>query len=125
MNRHTKIGKRNLSLLGLVLLLLFTIAFFATACEPGGDIEFNNMHSKDVDIYFIAMKEDGSLGVPANQGSIPANGARKFAIVYVDRNIVYRIEAIDTSGKVVFSRDYKMADLEKIDWKIVIPPLEE
>jgi hypothetical protein len=33
-----------------------------------------------------------------------------------------RLEAVDPSGKVVFSHDYKMADLEKAGWKIVIPP---
>jgi hypothetical protein len=33
-----------------------------------------------------------------------------------------RIEAIEPSGKVVFSHDYKMSDLEKIGWKITIPP---
>ena len=35
---------------------------------------------------------------------------------------IQRIEAIDPSGKVIFSHNYKMSDLEKIGWKIVIPP---
>jgi len=35
---------------------------------------------------------------------------------------VYRIEAVDSSGRVVFSHDYNMDDLEKIGWKITIPP---
>ncbi len=118
MNQH----RHRASFLGLTLISLMIFALLLQSCEPGGDIIFENTYNEDVSIYFIHVREDGSLSEGAKQGVVSANASKTFSITFVKKNVVYRIEAIDTSGKVVFSHDYKMADLEKIEWKIVIPP---
>ena len=122
MNRYAKTGKQNPTLPSVVLLFLFAIALFVSACEPGGAITFHNLQNQDVTVFFATVKADGSIDQLTKQGVISANSAKIFSAVFPSRDWVTRIEAHDPAGKVVFSHDYKMADLEKIHWKIVIPP---
>lgn len=102
-------------------MLLFTIALF-TACEPGGDITVENQHNEEVSIYSSHVREDGSTDEPTKQVTVSANATKTFTEIFIGENWINRIEAIDPSGKVVFSHDYKMSDLDKIGWKITIPP---
>ena len=115
-------AKMQLNLIILVLLLLAAIPF-GSSCEPGGFPIIDNQLNLDVTIYVITVHEDGvPPGEVRNYGVVPAQTTKKTAsITFVKRSWVYRIEAIDPSGKVVFSHDYNMDDLEKIDWNIVIP----
>jgi hypothetical protein len=106
--------------LGLILLLSITL--FASACEPGGDITIENLRNEEVSIYVSHVREDGRTDEPTKQVVVSANATKIFAKTFIGENWINRIEAIDPSGKVVFSHDYKMADLEKISWKITIPP---
>ena len=121
LNKYIKINRSYFIFLGIILLILF-ILFFLTACEPGGYITIQNQRSEEVSIYFTHVRTDGSLGRPSRQGIIPPNTAKKFGIVFLGNEWIERIEAKDSLGSVVFSYDYNMDDLEKIDWKIVIPP---
>jgi hypothetical protein len=60
---------------------------------------------------------------PIDYGIVQAQSTRKLAgIVFPGGRWVHRIQAIDPSGKVVFSQDYNLNDPERINWKIVIPP---
>ena len=69
------------------------------------------------------MRENGTLEKPINYGIVPAQSTKKLAgIVFVERELVYRIQAVDPSGNMVFSHDYNMNDLKNINWKITIPP---
>ncbi|MFC2003980.1 hypothetical protein ACFLUK_00325 [Chloroflexota bacterium] len=74
------------------------------------------------------ISTDGPLekpNEPINYGTVQAQSTKELAaIVFPNRTWVHRIQAKNPSGEVVFSQDYKMADLEKIGWKIVIPPLQ-
>ncbi|MFC1928099.1 hypothetical protein ACFLXK_00670 [Chloroflexota bacterium] len=70
------------------------------------------------------MYPDGTLGVPTYQKTISANETREFGITFLGDEWIIRVEAIDPSGNIVFSQDYVMPDMEKIGWKIVIPPLQ-
>ena len=115
-NRHRA------SLLGLILISLMIFALLLQSCEPGGDIIIENRQNKEVTIYFSHVRGDGSTDEPAKQGVISANATRTFNESFPRKNWVSRIEVVDSSGNVVFSHDYNMDDLEKIDWKIVIPP---
>lgn len=116
--------KKRLSLPGLVLLLLFATALFSSACEPGGEPIIENQHNQEVTIYVVSVYEGGyPSGQVRNYGVVPAQTTKKLAsITFVRRNWVYRIKAVDPSGNVVFSHDYNMDDLEKIKWRITIPP---
>jgi len=123
MNRYAKIGKRNPMLPSVVLLFLFTIAIFVSACEPGGWPTIDNQTNQDLTILVITVRENEFSGQIRNYGVVPARTTKRLAsITFVRREWVYRIQAEDPSGKVVFSQDYNMDDLEKIKWKIVIPP---
>ena len=108
--------------LGLTLVFLMIFVFLFQSCEPGGGLIIENMHNDDVSIYFSTVIEHGSTDTPVKQGIISANDTETFGIAFPRKDWIRRIEAIDRSGKVIFSHDYTMADLEKIGWKIVIPP---
>jgi len=122
MNRYTKTGKQNPTLAGVALLSLFVIALFVSACEPGGAVTFHNLQNQNVTVFFATVQADGSIDQLTKQGVISANSTKIFSAVFPSHDWVRRIEAHDPAGKVVFSKDYKMADLEKIGWEIVIPP---
>jgi len=115
-----KIMKRR-RLLGL-FLLLFVTAFFSIACEPGGEPIIENQRDQEVRIYVTIVRADGTLDEPIDYGVVPAQTTEKLASITFLRKMVVRIEAKDPSGGVVFSHDYNMYDLEKIDWKITILP---
>ncbi len=122
MNRYMQGSFR---LLTLTLLLVFAVALFASACEPGGEPIIANQRSEDIRIYVTLIWENGPPFAPNEEidyGVVPARTTRKLAsITFVSRSWVRRIQAKDTSGKVVFSHDYNMDGLDKIGWKITIP----
>ena len=117
--------KLTFTLFGLYLVLLLFVGLFALGCEPGGWLTIENQSSHDVTIYVTVISTDGPLeepNEPINYGIVQAQSTKELAaIVFPRRTWVHRIQAVDPSGKVVFSGDYNMDDLEKIDWKIVIP----
>ena len=121
MNRRIKRVKPNLALLGLVLLVWLIMPFFMSGCEPGGRLTIGNLHSQEVGIYFCYVLNDGTTDEPAYQKTIQPKQTIEFGMTFIGPNRIKRIQAIDPSGKVVFSHDYKMADLDKIGWKIIIP----
>ncbi len=113
----------NFRFLSLTLLLVFATVLFATACEPGGFPVIENQRSQEVTIYVIDVQKDGTFGEPRNYGVVPAQGTRKLGgIVLASHEWVYRVQEVDPLGNIVFSHDYNMDDLEKISWKITIPP---
>lgn len=85
-------------------------------------ITIENQRSQDVKIYYTFVNADGTLDEATYQGTVSANSTKIQSIILIYDSDVKRIEAIDPSGKIVFSHDYNRADLEKIKWKIVIPP---
>ncbi len=121
-NNRIKVEKRNFALQCLVLLLLLTVPFFMSGCEPGGDLTIVNRHSQEVRIFKSDVRNDGTTNEATYQITIRRNETREFSITFIGPKHIQRIEAIDALGNVLFSQDYKMADLEKIGWKIVIPP---
>ena len=108
-------------LFGLVLLLSPNL--FLMACEPGSFPIINNQYHQDVTVWVTRVNDDGSFGEPRDYGIVESNTSRRLAsIAFIRRDIVFRIEAKSLGGEIVFARDYKMADLDKIGWKITIPP---
>ena len=70
----------------------------------------------------IDVPAGASPDIPVKQGVISPNASKQFGMVFLGSNFVERIEARDPSGKIIFSHDYKFVDMEKIGWKITIPP---
>jgi hypothetical protein len=94
-------------------------------CEPGGEPIIDNQHNQDLTIYVQRIDKtiNGRPDEVVNYGVVPAKTTKKLArITFVSDEVMKRIEVVDTSGNVVFSHDYNMNDLEKIQWKIIIPP---
>ena len=105
------------------LALMMVAVTLLTGCEPGGFPTIENQRDNGLNIFVLDVYEDGSLSEPRNYGLVPAQSTKELAgIVFARREWVYRIQAVDPSGNVAFSHDYNWYDLEKIDWKIVIPP---
>lgn len=100
------------------ILLIFAIS----SCEPGGRLIINNQQNKDVILYFANVSSDGTIDKLTKQGVISANSTKTFGITFLGSTWVNRIELQDLNGDIIFSHDYLMADLEKIGWKITIPP---
>ncbi len=114
--------KLTFMLFGLYLALLLTFGLFASGCEPGGDLTIVNRHSQEVGIFKSDVRNDGTTNEATYQITIRPNETREFSITFIGPKHIQRIEAINALGNVLFSQDYKMADLEKIGWKIVVPP---
>lgn len=112
--------KRIFPVLGLALILVLSVTPFLSSCEPGGEITFDNQYNQNVEIYYTHVRDNGTLDQATRQVTVPAREIKKFGITFLGKEWLQRIEAIDPSGKVVFSHDYKMSDLEKIQWKITI-----
>jgi len=113
-------NKKGLLLIPILPAMLTGVS--GLACEPGGFLQIQNMQNQEVTIFFASVRTDGTIDGLTKQVVISANTTKIISITFLGGEWVNRIEAHDPTGKVVFSHDYKMADLEKIDWKIVLPP---
>ncbi|MFH1031879.1 MAG: hypothetical protein V1767_04900 [Chloroflexota bacterium] len=117
-------SKRRLILPALVLLLVFTTTFFTLGCEPGDRLVIDNQRNHEVRIDVTRVRSDGTLDNQVrNYGLIPTKSTKELgSITFTNMKNIFRVEAIDPLGKAVFSHDYNYYDLEKIQWKITIPP---
>ena len=113
---------RNGKVFTTLFIIIVVLASLFQSCEPGGAITFQNLQNREVTIFFATVRTDSSIDQLTKQGVISTNSTKVFHIVFPRSDWVNRIEAHDLAGQVVFSQDYKMSDLEKIDWKIVISP---
>lgn len=123
MNGVWRGGRRTSGICGVALLFLLMGTLAIQGCEPGGFPIIENQSDHDIRIDTLLVREDGTLGESVSYGIVPARSTKKLAsLTFVRRTWVYRIKAVDPSGKTVFSHDYNMDDLERISWKIVVPP---
>ena len=113
---------QNVKSLGLLFTLVLVLSILLPSCEPGGSLQIQNLQSQEVTIFLASVRTDGTIDELTKQIVISANTTRALEITFLGSEWVNRIEAHDPTGKVVFSHDYKMADLDNIGWKIVIPP---
>jgi hypothetical protein len=104
-----------------IIIIIVALLLILPSCEPGGKLVVENQNKTEITIYFASVRIDGTIDKLTEQGIIPSQTTRTFGIVFLGDDWVNRIEAKDTQGKVLFSHDYKMRDLEKINWKITIP----
>jgi hypothetical protein len=114
--------KHRLYVISLVLFLVSTILIMAIGCEPAPLITFDNRQNQEVRIFLTHVRDDGSIDGFVELGTISANSTETHYITFLGDDFVNRIQIRDTLGNVIFTHDYKMADLEKLDWKIVISP---
>ena len=124
--RNVPLKKLTSTLFGVYLALLLAVGILTSGCEPGGEPIIENQRDEDIRIYVTVIRSDYPDRDPSEEidyGIVPARTTRELAsIVFPRRYWVHRIQAKDRSGKVVFSHDYNLDDLEKIKWRITIPP---
>ena len=112
----------NYVLRGLLFLTMLFLAAAVPACEPAPEISFDNQQNHEIRIFIAHVRDDGNIDKFVELGTVPVHATQTFSITFLGDEWVNRIEIRDTLGNVVLSHDYKMADLEKIGWKITIPP---
>lgn len=83
-----------------------------------------NQRNQDMTIDFFVYADKGYYS-PGYEGDVPAQTTMELIGTPLrERDLLYRFEAMDPSGNVVVRYHYSFADLEKMGWKIVIPPYE-
>ncbi len=116
-----KISINKLKLTGVFGVI--TLALLALiGCEPGGDITFENEFNQNLTISYTHARSNGSIDGFVTLASVAANSSKVVPLTFLGPAWVNRINVSDNSGKVIFTHDYTMGDLDKVDWKIVIPP---
>jgi len=109
-----------------LLLVSLLVSTLASGCEPGGYLIVENQRNYSVTIYVTVVRTDVPLPEPKkpiDYGIVQAHSTKQLAaIMFPGRTWVHRIQAIDSSGKVVFSQDYNRDDMYQVKWKIIIPP---
>ena len=105
----------------LGFILVFIVLLSIIACEPETKIAFDNQRDQDITLFIANVQENGTIDKLTEYGTIPADTVKTLYVTFLGEKWVNRIQIRDTLGNVIFTHDYKMADLEKIGWKIVIP----
>jgi len=107
--------------LSLYLVLLLTVGIFTSGCEPGGWLTIENQYNEEVRIFKSDVQNDDTTSEAIYQITIQPNETREFSITFIGSKHTQNFKALDPSGNILFSQDYKMGDLEKLGWRIVIP----
>lgn len=115
------INKRYLTI-GLILYLILIVTVNLISCgEPFPKITFDNHTNQELTIFAAHVGKDGNVdGGFSQQGFVPSHSIGDIRITFLGDTWVNRIEARDQSGNVIFSHDYTMPDLKKINWSITI-----
>ena len=95
----------------VLLLILNVLLIGGAACELLAPIQIENKTSETLTIYI-----DEYL-----IGDVKPNDKIKNDMVFAGQDW-YLIEAYDAQGNVVYSHKFSDEEIEKIDWKVVIPP---
>jgi len=124
-----RVGGREMSTIkqhlmnSLVLIFIIINLVGVTSCEPPVKITFINEQNQEIRIFAAHVGSNGNIDEKfVQKGTISNREKKTIYITFLGDEWVNRIEARDPNGNVVFSHDYNMPDLEKIDWKITITP---
>ena len=115
--------RRILSVSKVVLFALMAVFLLVSfACEPEVKVTFQNQRNEDIKLFVAHVRDDGSIDGFVDGGMIPAQTTKTIHIIFIGDEWVKRFELRTTGGLVISSHDYRMGDLEKIGWKITVPP---
>jgi hypothetical protein len=114
--------RKNILIIGYMAVLIALISMlFLSACEPEAKVTFINQQSQDIKIFVANVHENGSIGKLTEYGTISAHTSKTIYITFLGTEWINRIEIHNQNGNIIFSHDYKVAELENINWKITIP----
>ena len=97
---------------GLITILITSLVL--VGCERLAPFKIENKTSEVLTVYI----DDHRIG------DVKPNAKIKNNLVWAGSDW-YLIEAYDTQGNVVYSHKLSREEVRKIDWKVVIPPLED
>ena len=90
------------------------------SCEPGGLFTIKNQRNENIVLYVATVRQDGSIDALTKQGIVSAGSLKTFHIVFLGSNDINRMEIQDLNGNVLFSHDYKLADIPKTGLTITV-----
>lgn len=97
------------SIIVILVLSLFSVIAF-TACEPIAPIKIYNETTENLTIFI----NDEHLGEVIPEGEI------KNDFVIIEAR--FKIEAKNSSGEILYSKEFIIEEMVDMDWKIVIKP---
>ena len=107
-----KMNWRSNSTVLLSLILMLVISLVTAACELVAPIKIENKTNEVLTVYIEKY----------HIGDVKPNDKIKNDLVnYRDW---YLIEMFDTQEDIVYSHKFSAEELEKMDWNVVIPPLQ-
>jgi hypothetical protein len=111
-------NRKLIILLVLGLVFLLPVIPLLSACEPETKVTFVNKQNQEISIFVAHVRNDGSNDGLTPYGTVSALTSKTIYITFLGGDWVNRIEIRNTEGKILFSKDYKMDDLDKINWTI-------
>ena len=95
---------------------------FLIACEPRATFQIKNDTNQTLNVFVAASALDridmSDPRIP--EGSVEPGKTLRFEDITKSFN-TYLIEARDAQGNLVYSQEFKLQELEKTNWKVVIP----
>ena len=106
-----KRGHSNSALLFTLVLLIVVVLLMGAACEPYLPLEIDNQTDMALTIY-LKDNEVGNVGPKSTEKikRIPGTLGE------------WQIVAKNSQGEVVFSKIFTPAELQELDFRVVIPP---
>jgi len=104
--------KYGLKIFILFALLIFvgTFSLLVEGCEPALPLQIENQSSMSLTIY---VRGHGA----GNVGPNSSIKVKNVAMIYSD----YLIEAKNSQGEIIYSRNFSTSELHDVGWKVVIP----
>ncbi len=112
---------RSKALLAVFMLLIIILPL--TGCEPAAPIRIKNKTDQTLYISFSYSYSD-HVEADAKRDLMGAVKAGEELRPEIFPFPTFLIEAKDVQGNIVYSKEFSYKELEKTDWKLVIPPLE-
>ena len=104
-------GIKGLLSLGIVFLSSVVLLVGGACSEPAVPLQIENRTDTVLTIYVQGVYD----------GEVEPNSSIK--VKYLGATGYYLIEAKNSEGEIVYSRQFSFTELNDADWKVVIPPL--
>jgi hypothetical protein len=106
-------------LLSVLMLAVVILSPLATACEPIAPLRIENQTDQTLSIFV----RFGTADKYYHLGDVAPGEDIKNKNPGILTSNVYYLEAKNSQGEIIYSKKYNDLELDKLDWKVVIPPL--
>ena len=107
----------------LLLVSLMLCVIFLIACEPMATFKIENDTDQTLNVFVAASGLDRvDISDPRiSAGPVEPGEILRFKGIPHTSFNTFLIEARDAQGNLVYSQEFKLQELEKANWKIMIP----